>query len=84
MSPRVNRYEGRFQPWNSSWLLPGPVGANGPLLFQSAREAASRARWAEEIKGGAINVFDAQNNLFKTIEIAPDASSEDGFVLPSV
>ncbi len=80
----MNQYEVRFQPWDHLWFLSGPVGANGRLLFQSAREAASHARWAAKIKGGVIKVFDAQNNLFKTIEIAPDVSSEDGFVLPSV
>ncbi|MDA7866107.1 hypothetical protein N9C66_10130 [Akkermansiaceae bacterium] len=49
-----------------------------------AREAASHARWAAKIDGGTIKVFDAEGQLFKTIEIAPDVSSEDGYVLPSV
>ncbi|MDB4484338.1 hypothetical protein N9044_00965 [bacterium] len=49
-----------------------------------AREAASHARWAAKIDSGTIKVFDAEGQLFKTIEIAPDVSSEDGYVLPSV
>jgi hypothetical protein len=60
------------------------VGANGRLLFQSAREAASHARWNAKTKGGTIKVYDDQGRLFKTIEIADDDSGEDGFVLPSV
>ena len=73
-----------FHPWDSSWLLSGPVGANGALRFKTAREAASYAQWAAKNTGGTIKVFDARGNPFKTIEIAPDVSSEDGFVLPSV
>jgi hypothetical protein len=60
------------------------VGANGRLLFRSARDAASHARWGAKNTGGTIKVFDAEGQLFKTIEIAPDVSSEDGYVLPSV
>lgn len=77
-------YEVKYQPWDRSWLLSGPVGANGTLLFQSARDALSHARWAAKAKGGTITVYDAKGKLFKTIEIEPDVSGEDGFVLPSV
>lgn len=73
-----------FQPSDGSWSLSGPVGANGRLLVTSARDAASHARWAAKIKGGTINVYDAEGKLFKTIEIEADVSGEDGFVLPSV
>ncbi|MEJ6578682.1 MAG: hypothetical protein QNL33_11855 [Akkermansiaceae bacterium] len=67
-----------------SWLLSGPVGANGRLLFTSARDAVSHARWSAKANVGTITVFDPQGELFKTIEIAPDISGEDGYVLPSV
>ena len=83
MIPAI-RYEVKFQPWDRSWLLSGPVGANGGLLFGSARDAASHARWDAKGAGGVISVYDEQGQLFKTIEIAPDVSGEDGFVLPSV
>ena len=77
-------YQVNFQPWDASWLLSGPVGANGKLLFASARDAVSHARWAAKANGGTITVYDPQGQLFKTIEIEPDISGEDGFVLPSV
>ena len=77
------RYEVRFQPWDRSWLLTGPVGANGGLLFGSARDALSHARWAAKAIGGTIAVYDSRGKLFKIIEIEPDVSGEDGFVLPS-
>lgn len=78
------RYEVRFQPWDCSWLLSGPVGANGGLLFKSARDAASHARWAAKANGGRITVYDPQGKLFKTIEIEPDITDGDPYVLPSV
>ena len=81
---QVNQYEVKFQPWGHSWLLSEPVGANGHLRFQSAREAASHARWTAKRDGGVISVYDPEGQLFKTIEIASDVSGEDGFVLPSV
>ncbi len=34
--------------------------------------------------GGTINVYDAEEKLFKTIEIDADESGEDGLILPSV
>ncbi len=77
------RYEVNFQPWDHSWLLSGPVGANGRLLFQSAQDAVSHARWAAKSNGGTITVYDAKGELFKIIEIEPDISAGDGFVLPS-
>jgi len=45
----VNHYEVRFQPWDGFWSISEPVGANGRLLFQSAREAANHAKWEVEI-----------------------------------
>ena len=76
-------YEVKFQPWSRSWCLSGPVGANGILLFQSARAAVSHARWAAKASGGTITFFDPKGKLFKIIEIEPNLSGEDGFVLPS-
>jgi hypothetical protein len=67
-----------------SWLLSGPVVANGRLLFQTAKDAASHARWAARTDGGTIHVYDAEGRLFKTIEVDPNESGEDGLVLPSV
>ena len=76
-------YEVKFQQWDRSWLLSGPVGATGKLSFQSARDAASHARWAARTDGGTIKVYDAEGKLFKTIEIEADESGEDGLILPS-
>ncbi len=78
------QYEVKFQPWDHSWCLSGPVGANGKLLFNSARDAASHARWNAKAKGGTINIYDQDGKLFKSIEVAPDLENDDGFVLPSV
>ncbi|MDA7864056.1 hypothetical protein OAL33_00155 [Akkermansiaceae bacterium] len=79
----MNRYEIRFQSWNGSWCLSGPVGASGKLLFQTAREAASHARWDAEAKGGTIEVYDRHGQLFKTIEIEEKESVEVHSLLPS-
>ena len=77
-------YEVNFQPWDASWLLSGPVGANGKLLFASARDAVSHARWAAKANGGTITVYDAKGQLFKTIEIEPEIPGGDAYVFPSV
>ncbi len=76
-------YEVQFQPWDHSWCLSGPVGANGGLLFGSAREAVSHARWEAKADGGVISVYDAEGQLFKSIEIAPEVSNGDPVILPS-
>ncbi|MEJ6644614.1 MAG: hypothetical protein QNL33_15295 [Akkermansiaceae bacterium] len=60
------------------------MGANGGLLFQSARDAASHARWAAKVNGGTITVFDPQGKLFKIIEIEPEIPGGEVYVLPSV
>ena len=76
-------YEVNFQPWDASWLLSGPVGANGKLLFASAQDAVCHPRWAAKANGGTITVFDPKGKLFKTIEIEPNLGSDDHFVLPN-
>ena len=78
------RYDVQFQPWGHSLPLSEPVGANGRLLFGSALDAASHARWAAKADGGVLSVYDAEGLTFKIIEIAPEVPGEDGFVLPSV
>ncbi|MFT6181909.1 MAG: hypothetical protein ACI9NQ_001884 [Paracoccaceae bacterium] len=80
----MNQYEIKFQPWDGSWCLSGPVGANGELLFQTARYAASHARWAARTEGGVIKVYDTDGQLFKTIETEADVSGGESYVLPSV
>jgi hypothetical protein len=80
----VKHYEISFQPWDGSWCLSGPVGANGRLVFQSARDAASHAKWNAKRDGGEIEVFDQQGQLYRTITIDADHAAEDGFILPSV
>jgi hypothetical protein len=60
------------------------VGANGRLLFTSAKDAASHARWDARRDGGKIEVFDQQGQLFKTITVEADQSANEGFILPSV
>ncbi len=54
-------YEVKFQPWDRSWLLSGPVGATGKLSFQSAKYAASHARWVATTDGGTIKVHSARS-----------------------
>ena len=53
------------------------MGANGGLRFQSARDAASHARWDARAKDGTIKVHDAEGKLFKAIEIEADDSGDD-------
>ena len=76
-------YEVKFQTWDHSWLLSGPEGANGRLLFQSAQDAVSHARWAAKANGGTITVYDEKGQLFKIIEIEPNLGIDDHFVLPN-
>ncbi|MFT7173774.1 MAG: hypothetical protein ACI9NQ_001999 [Paracoccaceae bacterium] len=80
----MNQYEIKFLPWDGLWCLSGPVGANGRLLFQSAREAAGHARWDAKTEGGGINVYDDEGKLFKTIEVEAEISDGEAYVLPSV
>jgi hypothetical protein len=79
----MKSYSITFQPWSGNWELVGPVGGNGRLLFTSARDAASHARWDAKAKGGTIKVHDKDGKLFKTIKIEADESGEDGLILPS-
>ena len=60
-----------------------PEGANGRLLFQSARDAVSHARWAAKANGGTITVYDPQGKLFKVIDVPPDIGADDHFILPN-
>jgi hypothetical protein len=65
-------------------LLPfEAMGANDRLLFRSALDEPNNARWAARTDGGTIHV-DAEGKLFKTIEVVPNNSGEDGFLLSSV
>ena len=73
-----------YQPSRGLWLLTGPVGARGSLLFETAKEAASHARWAARCDGGVIEVYDPKGHLFKTIEVEADETINAGYVLPSV
>lgn len=77
-------YRIEYQQPRSLWLLSGPVGARGSLLFETAREAASHARWAARTNGGTIEVLNPQGQLFKTIEVEADETINAGYVLPSV
>ena len=80
----VPTYRVEREPYRGLWLLTGPVGARGSLLFQTAREAASHARWAARCDGGEIEVYDPKGQLFKTIEVEADETINAGYVLPSV
>ena len=73
-----------YQQSRGLWLLTGPVGARGSLLFETAKEAASHARWAARCDGGVIEVFDVHGRLFKTISVRADETINQGYVLPSV
>ena len=77
-------YRVEREPSRGLWLLTGPVGARGHLLFQTAREAASHARWAARCDGGVIEVFDPGGKPFKTISVEADETINQGYVLPSV
>lgn len=70
----MNQYTVRFQSSDDSWILTGPVGANGLLRFTSAKDAASHARWAARSLGGFLKVYDPEGNLFKEeeMEAGPD------------
>ena len=82
--PPVPTYRVEREPSRDLWLLFGPVGARGHLLFQTAREAASHARWAARCDGGVIKVYDPKGQLFKKIEVEADETINAGYVLPSV
>lgn len=58
-------YRVEREPSRGLWLLTGPVGARGSLLFETGREAVSHSRWAARNKGGTIEVFDPEGPLFK-------------------
>ncbi|MDB4526811.1 hypothetical protein N9183_01190 [bacterium] len=73
-----------FYPSRGSWLLTGPVGANGYLKYQTARDAAEYARWDARDTGGTIDVFNQQGRLYRSIVIEPAELADSGFVLPSV
>ena len=77
-------YEITPQFWNGLWLLSGPVGANGRLLFRSAREAASHARWDAKTSGGTVKVHDPDGKLFKIIKVEASLPDGEAHVLPSV
>ena len=77
-------YRIEYQQSRGLWLLSGPVGARGSLLFETAREAASHARWAARCDGGVIKVYDPTGKPFKTISVEADETINQGYILPSV
>ena len=77
-------YRIEYQQSRGLWLLSGPVGARGSLLFETAREAASHARWAARCDGGVIKVYDPTGKPFKTISGEADETINQGYILPSV
>ena len=80
----VPTYRVEYEPPRGSWLLSGPVGAQGCLRYTTARDAAEYARWDARDSGGTINVFDQQGQLFRNISVKADALADSAFVLPSV
>ena len=80
----VPTYRVEYEPSRGSWLLTGPVGAEGCLYYQNARDAADYACWDARDSGGNIDVFDQQGRLFRSIVIEPAELADSGFVLPSV
>ena len=77
-------YRVEREPSRGLWLLSGPVVSRGSLLFGTARESASHARWAARCDGGVIEVYDPKGQLFKKIEVEADETINAGYVLPSV
>ena len=82
--PPVPTYRVEYEPSRGSWLLTGPVGAKGCLRYTTARDAVEYARWDARDKGGTIDVFDQQGQLFRKISVKADDSVAAGLVLPSV
>ena len=66
----------------SVWTLAG--GHQFGDLMTLACSMPSHARWKAKAKGGTINVYDQDGNLFKSIEVAPNLESDDTFFLPSI
>ncbi len=54
-----------------------------PVGQTSARDAVEYARWDARDKGGNIDVFDKQGQLYREICIKVDALADSAFVLPS-
>ena len=79
----VLTYRVEYEPFRGSWLLSGPVGAKGCLRYTTARDAVEYARWDARDKGGNIDVFDKQGQLYREICIKVDALADSAFVLPS-
>ncbi len=81
---RVGIYTIKFQRWDRSWCLLGPVGANRKLLFGSARSGRQSCSMVAKAKGGTIKVHDDRGKLFKIIEVEAKVSGGAAYVLPSV
>jgi len=79
----VQTYRVEYEPFRGSWLLIGLVGAKGCLRYTTARDAADYARWDAQDRGGTIDVFDKQGQLYRKICIKADALADSAFVLPS-
>ena len=79
----VPTYRVEYEPSRGSWLLTGPVGANGRLLFHSAQDSASHAKWNAREDGGKLEVYTDRGELFKTIELKPSEGADSVFILPS-
>jgi len=79
----VPTYRVEYEPTLGSWLLTGPVGAKGFLRYTSARDAADYACWDARDRGGKIDVFDQQGQLFRKISVKADELADSAFVLPS-
>ncbi len=79
----VPTYRVEYEPPRGSWLLTGPVGAKGFLRYVTARDAAEYARWDARDRGGKIDVFDQQGQLFRKISVKADELADSAFVLPS-
>jgi hypothetical protein len=82
--PPVATYRVEYEPSRGSWLLTGPVGANGCLRYTTARDAAEYARWDARDSGGTIDVFDQRGRLYRVIKVKSGDSVDAGLVLPSI
>lgn len=84
MDKRPDRlYQVKFQQWDKLWCLTGPVGSNGRLLFHSAQDAASHAKWDARDDGGKLEVYTDKGELFKVIELKPSEGASSQFVMPT-
>ena len=57
------------------------MGAKGSLLFGSAKDAASHARWAARQSGGILTIFDPDGKFYREEKMDPNDGTEIAMIL---